>query len=162
MSVRIAAQLLLERDPAPQLGADLWSIARASRQVVFTAPSGAQIVALDYIAGGLDEDRHRNVLCVGGHSGRNVDDYIRCLPAGIIGSDGGMGKDRAGAAGIWVVQKYGLAAASVAAATARLGDGLSTYQDGVISACNDLAAAKGVRVGQRARHAARRLLDAPP
>ena len=35
-----------------------------------------------------------------------------------------------------------------------MGNGLSTYEDGVISACNRIAAARGVRVGQSAREAA--------
>jgi hypothetical protein len=40
-----------------------------------------------------------------------------------------------------------------------MGDGHSTYEDGVISAMNDLAAAAGVRIGMTAKEAARLLVE---
>jgi hypothetical protein len=40
-----------------------------------------------------------------------------------------------------------------------MGDGQSTYFDGIISAANQLALDKGVRVGQSAREAALLLLN---
>jgi nucleotidyltransferase/DNA polymerase involved in DNA repair len=46
----------------------------------------------------------------------------------------------------------------VDARTARMGDGLSTYRDGVISACNAPARERGVEVGQPAAVAADLLL----
>ena len=46
----------------------------------------------------------------------------------------------------------------MSALTARMGDGQSTYFDGVISACNQPARDKGVRVGQSAQEAALLLL----
>ena len=46
----------------------------------------------------------------------------------------------------------------MSALTARMGDGRSTYFDGVISAANRIARGKGVRVGQSAREAALLLL----
>ncbi|MEC7256967.1 MAG: hypothetical protein VXW58_04030 [Pseudomonadota bacterium] len=49
------------------------------------------------------------------------------------------------------LQDRGVAAATVAAMSARIGDARSTWQDGVISACNDLAAAFGGRPGMTAR-----------
>jgi hypothetical protein len=45
----------------------------------------------------------------------------------------------------------GIAAATVAAASARIGDGRSTYADGVLSAVNDAARALGARPGATAR-----------
>jgi hypothetical protein len=43
-----------------------------------------------------------------------------------------------------------------------MGDGVSTYEDGVVSAMNVLAEAAGVRVGMSARDAARLLVDREP
>ncbi len=40
-----------------------------------------------------------------------------------------------------------------------MGDGQSIYFDGVISACNKIAAAKGVKPGQTTREAAALLLN---
>ena len=54
--------------------------------------------------------------------------------------------------------RIGLPCAAVSANTARMGDGRSTYFDGVISAANKLATAKGVREGQTAKEAADILL----
>jgi hypothetical protein len=42
-----------------------------------------------------------------------------------------------------------------------MGDGLSTYRDGVISAANDLAMAAGVLIGMPAKHASRLLAARP-
>jgi hypothetical protein len=50
-----------------------------------------------------------------------------------------------------VLQQRGIAAATVAAQSARIGDGRSTWQDGVISALNPAAEALGGFIGQPAR-----------
>jgi hypothetical protein len=50
-----------------------------------------------------------------------------------------------------VLETRGIAAATVAAASARIGQARSTWEDGVISALNDMAAALGVPTGQPAR-----------
>lgn len=42
--------------------------------------------------------------------------------------------------------------------SARIGDALSTWNDGVISAVNALAANKGVHIGMAAKEAARLML----
>lgn len=153
MPVHEAAALLLARDPAPASPADV-----TNRVVVETAGGGA-VVCTDSIAFGLPEDAGRNVLCTAGHTGRSAVPYLlRVRPLGFICSDGGRGRDDSGMAGLALVESEGLAGATVDARTARMGDGLSTYADGVISACNAGARARGVREGMPAREAATRLL----
>jgi hypothetical protein len=89
-----------------------------------------------------------------------VIDYFRGFrPWAFICSDGGIGKNKSGISALREVDADGIAGASVSALTARMGDGQSTYFDGVISACNETAAAKGVRVGQTAREASLLLLN---
>lgn len=158
MAVLDAARLLLERDAPPAVPSEV-----TNREVVATSPEGRQVVCTDSIAFGLPEDRGRNVLCTAGHTGRSSVPYLRRFaPWGFICSDGGGGKHAAGVAGLEIVEADGLAGAAVDARTARMGDGRSTYEDGIISACNALAAARGVEVGQPAREAAVLLLgDAP-
>jgi hypothetical protein len=130
------------------------------RLTVHEGPDGRCVVCTDSIAFALPEDRERNVLCTAGHTGRSVVDYFRGFrPWGFICSDGGIGKNRSGIAALDVVDADGIAGASVDAMTARMGDGQSTYFDGVISAANRTAHAKGVRVGQSAREAAALLLN---
>ncbi len=158
MPVRDAARALLDNDPV-----ELAPSAVTNRTVVETADSGRSVVCTDSIAFGLPEDAGRNVLCTAGHTGRSAVPYLRTVaPWGFICSDGGGGKDDSGTAGLAIVAADGLAGATVDARTARMGNGLSTYEDGVISACNRLAEARGVRVGQTAREAARLLLGDDP
>lgn len=54
----------------------------------------------------------------------------------------------------------GIAAATVAASSARIGEAKSTWQDGVLSACNAIAQHHGLHGGMRARDAVSRLLEA--
>jgi hypothetical protein len=158
MPVREAARLLLDTDP-PAAGADEVT----NREVMHEGPGGRRIVCTDSIAFGLPEDRGRSVLCTAGHTGRSAVPYLRRVaPWGFICSDGGRGKDDSGVAGLAIVEADGLAGATVDARTARMGDGHSTYFDGVVSAVNRHAARRGVKVGQPAREAAQALLGDDP
>lgn len=132
---------------------------RTNRVVIKSNAQGRSIVCTDSIPYALPEDIGRNVLCVGGHTGVSIIGYLKHFrPWGFLMSDGGMGKNNSGVAAMPVLQAEGLAGASVSAMTARMGDGRSTYFDGIVSACNWLAEAKGVHVGQTAIEAADRLL----
>ena len=155
MPVSAAARTLLDGE-APALEADEVT----SRTVVYSGPDGRSIVCTNSIAFGLPEDRGQNVLCTAGHTGRSAVPYLLDVaPLGFICSDGGMGKNRSGIAGLALVEEHGLAGATVSAQTARMGEGLSTYHDGVISACNEGARKRGVREGQSAQEAAQLLLS---
>jgi hypothetical protein len=159
MAVSEAARLLLEVDPEAQRADEV-----TNRTVVHSDPeSGRAIVCTDSIAFGLPEDRGRNVLCTAGHTGRSAVPYLRKVaPHGFICSDGGRGKNDSGIAGLEIVAAVGLAGATVDARSARMGDGLSTYRDGAISAVNALAAVRGVEIAQPAALAAELLLRESP
>ena len=153
MAVHDAARCMLTGENKPA------AFDPARRLVVHTADSGRSIVCTDSIAYALPEDRERNVLCTAGHTGRSVVGYFREFrPWAFICSDGGGGKNDSGLSALEAVEADGIAGASVSALTARMGDGQSTYFDGVISAANRIARDKGVRVGQSAREAALLLL----
>ena len=153
MPVRDAARCFLTQERKPA------AFDSTRRRVVHTAASGRSIVCTDSIAYALPEDRERNVLCTAGHTGRSVVDYFRDFrPWAFICSDGGTGKNGSGLSALDAVVPDGIPGASVSALSARMGDGQSTYFDGVISAANALAEAKGVRAGQSAREAALLLL----
>ncbi len=153
MRVREAARLLLDRDPGSPEAAQV-----TNRTVMEQGPEGRQIVCTDSIAFGLPEDE-RNVLVTAGHTGRSAVPYLlKVKPYGFICSDGGMGREDSGVAGLHAVAEQGLAGATVDARLARMGDGLSSYHDGIISAVNRLAEAAGVRLGMRSAEAARLLV----
>ena len=155
MTVRDAADLLLAADTS---GFDL-EADRENREVMLVGEAGRAIVCTDSIAFARPEDKGRNVLCTAGHTGRSVVGYIiESAPWGFICSDGGIGKNDSGITALPLANDAGIPGASVSAHTARMGDGHSTYQDGEISACNELAKAKGVYPGQSAVEAAKCLL----
>jgi hypothetical protein len=100
-----------------------------------------------------------DVVCIASHSGRVfAESILTFMPRGAIANDAGMGLAKSGIAGLAILQDAGVCAAAVAAMSARIGDGLSTYHDGAISALNDLAHSRGVRVGMRASRAAQLIL----
>jgi hypothetical protein len=153
MTVKDAVEALLSGSKRPD------SFDPARRLVIETSAAGRSIVCTDSIAFALPDDKETNVLCTAGHTGRSVVEYFRSFrPWGFICSDGGGGKNRSGLSALEAVEPDGIPGAAVDANTARMGDGRSTYFDGVISAVNSLAADKGVRVGQSAKEAARLLL----
>ena len=155
MTVTEAARLMLESEPDTPDAAEV-----TNREVVYESVTGRQVVCTDSIAFALPEDRHRNVLVTAGHTGRSAVPYIESSqPYGFICSDGGMGRDSSGVAGLELVEPLGIPGATVDAHRARMGSGHSSYEDGVISACNRWAREAGVEVGMRANDAARLLVE---
>jgi hypothetical protein len=59
-------------------------------------------------------------------------------------NDAGIGVDDAGVTRLSALDARGIAAATVAANTARIGDARSTYEDGIVSRVNARAAALGI------------------
>ena len=66
-------------------------------------------------------------------------------------NDAGIGIDEAGVTRLPALDARGIAAATVAAASARIGDARSTYEDGILSRVNARAAALGIAPGISAR-----------
>ena len=156
MRVQDAARAMLDGTPRSPSASDV-----TNRTVMQTNKDGRQVICTDSIAFGLPEDV-RNVLVTAGHTGRSAVSYLlRVRPHGFICSNGGKGREDAGVAGLFLVEKEGLAGATVDARIARMGEGLSSYHDGVISAANALAKAAGVEVGMTAADAATWLLQRP-
>jgi hypothetical protein len=64
-------------------------------------------------------------------------------------NDAGNGIDNAGISRLPALDKRQIAAVTVSAASARIGDARSSWETGVISACNQVAMAAGAREGMR-------------
>ena len=149
MAVHEAARLMLDHDPGTPSAYQV-----TNRRVVHEAADGRQVVVTDSIIFGTEADR-RNVLVTAGHTGRSgARHIIKVRPFGFICSDGGRGRNDSGMAGLEITHAEGIAGATVDAVRARMGDGMSTYEDGVISAANELALQCGVWIGMPAREAA--------
>lgn len=101
------------------------------------------------------------VVVNGSHGG--VIAAVMAVDVGVraaIFNDAGIGKDEAGIAGLGLLQSVGVAAATVSHLSARIGDGRDMMDRGVISRCNALAEALGVRAGMACAAAAVRLAEA--
>ncbi|WP_435116201.1 hypothetical protein [Halolamina sp. C58] len=77
--------------------------------------------------------------------------YIAGDVAGAVFNDAGGGKEGAGRSRLPFLDERGIPAATVAHDSARIGDARSTWTDGVVSAVNDAAAARGGSVGMDCR-----------
>src|SRR5207253_9561577 len=66
-------------------------------------------------------------------------------------NDAGIGIDEAGVSRLPALDDRGIAAATVAAASARIGDARSTYEDGILTRVNRRGAALGIAPGMTAR-----------
>lgn len=100
-----------------------------------------------------------DVLAWGAHMGAIAAPILQTRRfKGCLGNDCGKARNDTGIASLPMLNGMGILAASVASMTARIGDGYSTWEDGRISAMNDLAAAAGITLDMPAAEAARLML----
>jgi hypothetical protein len=118
-----------------------------------------QVWALDSASLVLPE--HKTAVVVtgshGGLLGGKAETAIKYDVLGALYNDAGIGKDEAGVSRLPALAARGIAAAAVAATSARIGDARSTYADGVISRVNTRAAVLGLHEGLSARDFVARL-----
>lgn len=131
-------------------------LAEAAETEIVLRPEGAvrDLVLIDS-ASLADPVAHRGAVVVAGSHGGLVgghaeaalytDAYAACF------HDAGIGIDNAGTGRLPPLEARGIAAVTVAADSARIGEARSLFEDGIISAANAAAAAWGARPGARAR-----------
>jgi hypothetical protein len=124
--------------------------------------AGGNIVAI--WRSSLVKGQHpHDVFMLGSHMSELVFRQVSAfMPRGVIANDVGRAKDDSGIAGLPLLATVGVAAAAVGTMTARAGDALSTYHDGIVSVVNTIAASAGVRVGMPAKEAAQTMLEREP
>jgi uncharacterized protein YunC (DUF1805 family) len=100
-----------------------------------------------------------DIVCSGANSSRvSSDGVIRMQAKGSIANDAGIARNNSAVEGVMILGERGIPSAAVSTLSARLGEGLSTWNDGIISVVNAVAAARGVKVGMTAKEAARLML----
>jgi len=100
-----------------------------------------------------------DVVCSGANSSRvSSDGILRMGAKGSIANDAGIARNNTAVEGVALLEEKGVPSAAVATMSARLGEGLSTWNDGIISVVNAPAAKLGVKVGMTAKEAARLML----
>jgi hypothetical protein len=96
----------------------------------------------------LTESDFGCVAITGSHGGLSAARYaLVAMPWLVVFNDAGVGKDNAGLAGLPLLAKHGVAAATVAHTSARIGEAASTLADGIVSHVNPLAQALGLAPG---------------
>ena len=128
--------------------------------VYFKGPNDS-VVIMDSVAY-MDETQKGNIIVCGSHGGESAArQLLRFHPGGAIFNDAGKGKDNAGIRGLLLFNEAGIPAAVVDAFSARIGEGMDTYESGVISVVNDEAERHGIKVGMAAKDAALKMLSEP-
>ena len=123
------------------------------RRVLVETRNDVKVWALDS-ASQVRADDEGAILSTGSHGG-----LVGGMPAAAlktrgllaIFNDAGVGADCAGIGRLAVLGRRHIAAATVDASSARIGDGLSTYHDGIISFVNGPAELLGGRPGLTTR-----------
>jgi hypothetical protein len=112
-----------------------------------------QVWALDSAAAVSPE--HVGIIVVtgshGGLLGGKPETALKYDALAALFNDAGIGVDEAGVTRLAALDRRGIAAGTVTAASARIGDARSTYEDGILSRVNSRAAALGLMPGVTAR-----------
>lgn len=123
-----------------------------TRSAVSVPGARRRIVLLDSASLVRPEDAGQ-VVVTGSHGGLIGGDPAAALRVDAFAAafnDAGGGPDGAGTSRLPALGRRGIAAVTVAAASARIGEARSTFADGIISAANATARARGAREGDRA------------
>lgn len=155
-----AGKLMLRAPPG--ISCNLDGLIDESIHEVVSTPDGNIFAVWSFSR--VQGEHPRDVFCVASHGGKVMAQYaLKAKPRGLIANDAGKGLDNSGMDGLEAIGKIcRIPAATVSADSARIGDALSTYHDGVISGMNDIAKALGIQIGMKARDAAAIMLKAHP
>lgn len=106
-----------------------------------------RVVCVDSITLADRRDRGR-VVASGSHGGVPAGETAAGFaPKLALFNDAGFGMEHAGVAGLAILDRAGIAAATVSTMSARIGDGRSTLVDGFLSEVNQIAYRLGARIG---------------
>lgn len=109
-----------------------------------------RILCVDSISLATTRDRGM-VVSSGSHGGVPAGETALVVgPRLALFNDAGFGLEHAGVAGLAILDRAGIAAATVSTMSARIGDGRSTLLDGFLSEVNEAAYRLGARQGRSA------------
>jgi hypothetical protein len=137
--------------PVPEIGETRLRIANTGHREVW---------ALDSISLARPEDR-RAILVTGSHGallGGRPDYVLEVDVFAAFFNDAGGGKDGAGYSRLPLLDGRGVAGGAVSCDSARIGDGRSSYDTGVLSRVNEVARRLGLAEGMSCREAVARLV----
>ncbi|AKS31939.1 hypothetical protein [Mycolicibacterium goodii] len=120
---------------------------------------GVRIILLDSIS--QIEDSDRGAIVVAGSNGGRESGHVG-VAAGcalVILNDAGIGKDRAGVAGLELLDQQHIPGATVSHMSAEISSGHDTWINGVVSVTNTRAAQLGIKPGDRVKEAVTALAE---
>jgi hypothetical protein len=133
----------------------------ARREIPEAGRGGVRVFALD--SNGLVAPGDAgHVVVTGSHGGllgRRPETAVKADVLAAIYNDAGIGIDGAGFSRLPALDARGIAGACVSCFSARIGDGMSSWRDGFVSAVNATAAARGGMIGQSAREFVAAMLE---
>lgn len=112
---------------------------------------GGKVVLMDSITKVNGDDKGAVVVCAS-HGGTSSGEFALEVPLKlVVFNDAGGGKDNAGIAALEMLQKRGVAAATVAHTSGRIGDSMDMWENGVLSQVNGVASELGLSKGDKVR-----------
>jgi hypothetical protein len=124
------------------------------RTVILGSPDAPlDVVVIDSLALLIPDDAN-SIMVAGSHGALlPMDDriFLNGAARAALFCDGGFGKDRIGISRINKLDELSIAAAAVSVETARIGNGMSVLQQGVLSYVNKTAASYGASAGMDAQ-----------
>jgi hypothetical protein len=130
------------REPPPALEAAFLLI---DEPPAVWALDSASLVGAEHVGAVVVTGSH------GGLLGGRPDTALKNDALAALFNDAGIGIDEAGVTRLPALDSRGIAAGTVAASSARIGDARSTYEDGILTRVNPRAAALGIAPGMTAR-----------
>jgi hypothetical protein len=129
-------------EPPPTLEAAFLLIAEAP---AVWALDSASLVGTEQVGAIVVTGSH------GGLLGGRPDTALKADAIAALFNDAGIGIDEAGITRLPALDSRGIAAGTVAASSARIGDARSTYEDGILTRVNQFAAVLGIVPGMTTR-----------
>jgi len=112
---------------------------------------GGRVILMDSITKVTADDKGAMVVCAS-HGGTSSGEFALEVPLKVvIFNDAGGGKDDAGIAALEMLQKKGVAGATVAHTSGRIGDSMDMWENGTLSHVNAVARQLGLAEGARVR-----------
>jgi hypothetical protein len=113
--------------------------------------AGGRVVLMDSITKVTKDDVGAIIVCAS-HGGTSSGEFALEVPLKVvIFNDAGVGKDNAGIAALDMLQKRGVAAATVAHTSGRIGDSMDMWENGVLSHVNAVGRTAGLAVGAKVK-----------
>ncbi len=121
---------------------------------------GGRVILMDSITKVTPDDKGAIVVCAS-HGGTSSGEFALEVPLKlVIFNDAGGGKDDAGIAALEMLQARGVASATVAHTSGRIGDSMDMWENGTLSHVNAVARQLGLSNGARVRDALSKIVSA--